>query len=413
MLCNIMNLLFVIPYTPTSIRTRPHNLLKGLIAAGHHVTLATLWETDEERLGLDEFADAGVKVIAVPLNKIRTGMNMLKAVALRQPLQAYYSWQPKLRTLLQKEVFDAGSIPDVIHVEHLRGACYALWLAERTNHPDQKIPIVWDAVDSISYLFDQARIYSRSRFGRWISKLELKPTRRLEGKLVSKFDRVIVTSAADKAAMLELAGKRSQTIRVLPNGVALDFFHPGDRINGNHSIVFTGKMSYHANHTAAMYLLEDIMPLVWQRAPEARVWIVGKKPSDSLLERGQSDRRIHVTGSVPEILPYIQEATVAVAPMLYGAGIQNKVLEAMACHIPVVATNSATAALTVEDGTHLLLGNSAEAFANAIVRLLYDPRLRQRIASQGYQYVNKNHDWPMLIEQFVAIYSEVCKHAAE
>lgn len=160
-------------------------------------------------------------------------------------------------------------------------------------------------------------------------------------------------------------------------------------------------MSYHANVTAALYLVNDIMPLVWAQRPDVEVWIVGRDPTAEVRKLaanqptlpGSGQPRVVVTGGVPSMPEYIQSAAVAVAPLLYGAGIQNKALEAMACGTPVVATHQATAALTVVSDRELLIADTPEAFAEALLKLLADPTLRAQIGEAGRRYVETHHSW--------------------
>ena len=104
-------------------------------------------------------------------------------------------------------------------------------------------------------------------------------------------------------------------------------------------------MSYHANIAMTLYLVREILPIVWATNPDVKLWIVGKDPSKELLAL-QKYQKILVTGRVDDIRPYLRQATLSVSPLLYGAGIQNKILEAMACGTPVVATPLAVSALT-------------------------------------------------------------------
>jgi glycosyltransferase involved in cell wall biosynthesis len=167
-------------------------------------------------------------------------------------------------------------------------------------------------------------------------------------------------------------------------------------------------MSYHANVTAALHLVSDIMPLVWQVRPNARVQIVGKDPPREIRELAIHHWPLAIsTGTVPDIRPFLRGATVAVAPIAYGAGIQNKVLEAMACGTPVVATTQAVSALGARDGEQLLIGDGAEAFARQVLRLLEDGELRRRIGQAGRCYVEKNHDWDGIVDRLVETYAEV------
>jgi sugar transferase (PEP-CTERM/EpsH1 system associated) len=389
-----VRILFLVPYAPTPIRTRPYNLVRSLARRGNAVTLATVWETPQERTWLAGLAGEGIEVIAARLTRPRAAVNMLTALLSNRPLQADYCWQPGVLRSLQARLSPGAQRFDAVHVEHLRGARYALQLKSLAGGP----PILWDSVDCISFLFEQATRHSRSRFGRWVTQFELARTRRFEAFLVGQFPRVVVTSASDKAAFEKLVAEyrpgTPNSISVLPNGVDLEFFAPRLDHRSADSVVLTGKMSYHANVTAALYLVEDIMPHVWAVRPEVRVEIVGQAPPAevrALAERHAG--QVSVTGLVPDVRPHLWSAAVAVAPIVYGAGTQNKVLEAMACAAPVVATPQAVSALQTHVGEDVLVAESPEAMAAQILRLLADEGLRRQVGEAGRQYVSRHHQW--------------------
>ena len=162
-------------------------------------------------------------------------------------------------------------------------------------------------------LFEQAAQGSRSFFGRWVARLELPRTRRYERALVGSFPATLVTSANDKAALERLTRRSQPQVCVLPNGVDSTYFCPGDGPKTTTEVVFSGKLSYHANVTAALHLVQQVMPFVWADQPEARVVLAGKDPASELVRLGQADRRVVVTGTVDDLRPYLRRATVAAA----------------------------------------------------------------------------------------------------
>jgi glycosyltransferase involved in cell wall biosynthesis len=194
-------------------------------------------------------------------------------------------------------------------------------------------------------------------------------------------------------------------ISVLPNGVDLTYFTPTKETREPATLVITGKMSYHANVTAVLHLVQDIMPHVWAQRPDVNVWIVGKDPSRAV--RTLATRyapRVIVTGVVPDMRPYLRRATIAAVPLVYGAGSQFKVLEAMACGTPVVATPQATVALAAQPGRDLEVAEGAEAFAQAVLALLDDPARREQLGQAGRAYVEQHHSWDAIVEQLEAVY---------
>ncbi|HSM57666.1 MAG TPA: glycosyltransferase [Candidatus Sulfomarinibacteraceae bacterium] len=404
-----MKILFVSPYTPNLIRVRPYNLIRALSARGHDVTVLTLTTGESEEKDARTLLDNCRQVHTRTLHRWRSLFNSLRALPTSVPLQAVYCWQPalwdKMQALVEDEQFD------VIHVEHLRGARYGLQLAQLPS--GERPPIVWDSVDCISSLFSQAAKESKSFFGRWITRLELGRTEQYEGWLLGQFDRVLVTSPADRQALLSLSpnGARAPDVLVLPNGVDLSYFQPGDEGQRDpHTLVLSGKMSYHANITMALHLVNDIMPLVWARQPETKLTIVGKDPPREILSLAENPA-ITVTGTVPDMRVYLQRAAIAVAPLTYGAGIQNKILEAMACGTPVITTSQATSALSAVPGRDLLVANGAWPFAEAIVRLLQQPQQRAALGAAGLSYVRRRHDWAAVAGRLESIY-ETVRHSS-
>ena len=397
-----MKLLWIVPYTPTPIRTRPHYLLQALIERGHCVTLATLWETESERQTLAGLEAQGVRVVAERLTKRKALAAMVLAGMKGRPLQSGYAWHgglaQRVAGLLRAEAFEA------VHVEHLRGAAYARLAQQVLGERGEADRVVWDSVDCISLLFEQASSRSRGLFGRWVTRLELPRTRRYERELVGSLATTLVTSANDKEALERLAGRRLAQVRVLPNGVDSTYFCPGDAPKATAEVVFSGKLSYHANVTAALHLVEAVMPRVWAKRPDARVVLAGKDPASELVRLGQADPRVAVTGTVADLRPYLRRATVAAALVPYGAGIQNKVLEAMACGTAVVGSPQAAAALMVTAGKEMLVVDGAEAQARALLQVIEDDILRAQLVKAGRNYVEAHHNWNSIAADIEGIY---------
>ncbi len=397
-----MKILWILPYTPNPFRTRPHYLLRALLARGNELTLATVWENEAERQDLSQLEALGLRVIGEHLSKYQVMINIAAAIQARVPVQSRYSWSPtlanKIEALLQQEEFNA------IHVEHLRGAAYGLLAKRVLAAREQGERVVWDSVDCISLLFEQAVRNSRGFFGRWVTRLELPRTRATERQLIRNFATTLVTSDADKCGLESLAGEVLLQIKVLPNGVDTVYFCPDDAPKSPSEVVFSGKLSYHANFTAALHLVMEVMPHVWAARPETRAVLAGKDPPPELVRLGQADARVNVTGTVDDLRPFLRRATVTAALVPYGVGIQNKVLEAMACGTAVVGSPQAAAALKITPGKEMIVVEGAQAQAKALLQVLNDNTLRESLSSAGRAYVIYNHDWQQISGQLEAIY---------
>lgn len=417
-----MRILFIVPYTPNPIRTRPYNLIRHLTKHGHEVTVLTVVENADEEADARALSAHCARVIAAPLARWRSLLNCVLALPSSAPLQSVYSWQPalmhELESLTNGHEDDAGF--DIVHIEHLRGARYGVALRSQGNGGP---PIVWDSVDCISHLFRQAAAESRTRFGRVVTRLELARTARFEAKLLRLFERTLVTSKTDRQALLALgqaqprwdggdpaAGSFSKllsNVEVLPNGVDLEYFGTSqERTRERDTLVVSGKMSYHANATMVLNLVTDIMPRIWAQRSQVRLWIVGKDPGPEIQALAQHPN-ITVSGTVADMRPYLQEATVAVAPLAYGAGIQNKVLEAMACGTPVVASPQGVSALAARADRDLAVAAGAEAFADKVVGLLACAERRRALGEAGRAYVEAHHSWFRVAERLGGIYEGV------
>jgi polysaccharide biosynthesis protein PslH len=412
----MMDILFIIPYVPNLIRVRPYNLIRGIAGLGHRVTLLTLWSDKHELDELSVLDPFCARIEAIPLPRWRSMENCLLALPSAIPLQAVYCWQPALAEKIRSLTMPRNGKPafDVAHIEHLRGARYGLYLKSL----GRGIPVAWDSVDCISLLFQRASASSRKWASRLLTRFELGRTRRYEGELVTQFDRTMVTSPADREALLALEGKdqslaEKSRVMVLPNGVDLDYFkpHTPDRREPA-TLVISGKMSYHANITMTLDLVQSIMPYIWSKRPDVKLWIVGKDPPREIQALTENPS-ICVTGTVADIRPYLQQATVAVAPLKYGVGIQNKILEALACATAVVTTPQAISALSVEPGKEVLVAQEPEDFASQVLRLLEDSELRQRIGQIGHHYVEENHQWTTIAAHLEGAYHDLISTYAE
>jgi len=398
-----MRIAYIVPYVPNPIRTRSYNLIIQLASLGHEVAVFTLGSSKADLVDAQSLAGHCREVHYYTQPVGRSVLNSAAALPSRMPLQSVYSWQPAMAQEIAQRA--SRNEFDIVHVEHLRGSRFALFLKSRLPN----LPVVWDSVDCISHLFGQAAKQSRSFFGKFMTRFELSRTRRAEGDLACRFEHVLVTAPTDQNALLGLVpqGKSASEISVLPNGVDLEYFHPSAEFQRDpETIIFSGKMSYHANISMAKYLVEEIMPRVWKFRPAARLHIVGKDPAPAIKKMTRNPL-ITVTGTVDDIRPFLWRATVSVVPLVYGAGIQNKILEAMATGTPVVTTSQALSALQAQPGKDLLVADDPDGFSQAVLQLIANRDLQQKMGDAGVNYVRTFHRWASSASQLVNIYQQV------
>jgi len=402
-----MKIAFIVPYVPNQVRTRSYNLITYLSRLGHEVDVFTVGSGEVDAADAESLKSRCRAVYYYKQPVWRSLWNSAWAVPSSKPLQAVYSRQPdliqQLGDIFGRDGIDSGY--DVVHVEHLRGSEYGRYL--KSHFPS--LPVVWDSVDCISHLFRQAAGQSTSLFGKMVSRFELGRTEKTEADLLDIFDHVLVTSSIDRDALLATVrnGKTPAPISVLSNGVDRDYFHPNASVSREpETLVFSGKMSYHANISMVKYLVNEIMPLIWRQRPTVRLYVVGKDPSAE-IRRMEENPLVKITGTVSDIRPFLWRSTIAVAPLVYGAGVQNKILEAMAVGLPVVTTSKALLSLGAVPDQELLLGDTPEEFSRAVLRLLDNPVVGSEIGEAGRLFVQKNHDWRRIAEKLVGIYENV------
>jgi polysaccharide biosynthesis protein PslH len=387
-----LRILFVSPYLPSLIRVRPFNFIRQL-AERHEITvLSTDWASKiSDRDRLLPYCQG---VHLVPLRRSAIARSCLRAALMGDPLQAAFcrslEFSGKLLELLETNRFD------VAHVEHLRAA-----------HLGEVIPrdlaTLYDSVDSISLLLERTLESSHSGRQKLIAALELRRTRAYEAQVIRRFDRTIVTSPEDSRALRALAPEAP--VSVVPNGVDLDYFRPLGIAHEPETLVFSGKMSYHANVTALLHFVRDIFPLIKRERPGVRLRVVGSGPPSSVIDLAR-DPAISVTGFIPDMREAIGRAAVALCPVTVKVGIQNKVLEAMAMGVPVVSTREGAQGIQAQAGRDLLVADSAEEFAVHVCRLLNDSGLHESVAMSGRRFVESNHRWDVAAGRLEDLYVE-------
>jgi glycosyltransferase involved in cell wall biosynthesis len=377
-----------------------------LAERGHRVTLIAALAAVRDRADLDALGAHCESKHGVRLSRLRSLWSCARGLADPVPRQARYCLSPRLAGAIRRAAAQGGF--DLLHIEHLRAALYV--------NEAPGLPCVYDAVDCMSRLLEQTAAGGPTWSSRATARLELERTRQFERSALRRFARVLLSTESERAAWLRLdetSPERAANIRVLSNGVELGHFTAG-AVRDAATLIFVGRMGYHANHAAAVRLIGEVMPRIWERRPDARLLIVGADPRRALRALARrAGPRVEVTGAVADVRPYLRRATVSVNPLVYGVGIQNKVLEAMACATPVVATPAACGGVLAKPGEQLLVAENADGCAGHVLRLLDDPTLARRVGTAGRAYVEAQHDWRAVARSLEGIYLDLlAEHAA-
>ena len=285
--------------------------------------------------------------------------------------------------------------PDAVHVTS--GRLAALGRDVRGT------PSVLAALDAW-HLNVAAKAARASMPRRVLLEAEERRVRRFVALEYPSFERVTVVSEGDRDALRAVAPYLDPV--VIPNGVDAETFSPGDPAGRDRdAVVFSGAMDYPPNEAAAAFLARSVMPLVWERVPGARLWLVGRDPSPAVS--ALAGERVEVTGEVREMSPWLRRAAVYACPMVSGTGIKNKLLEALACAAPVVCTRLALRGLTAAPDEEVLAADDAPGLAAAIADLLADDAAAARLGQAGRRYVLENHTWDEAARRYEALYEEI------
>lgn len=375
-----------VPSASTGGSLRRYNLLKGLAERHQMRILVFTAQTDDlTPYGLDE-AGAEVRFVSYK-SPPRTLPNRLignAIVLLAIPISSVFC-DRRLGRQMAEEVRDFPA--DVILV---MGNDLALniphWVSE---------PIVADLCDAQSLRVGLSK--------GWWKRLACKAWSAWMEKMLSRrCDKCVFVSQRDATAS-NCALRRTD---VAPNGVDTAYFHPPENEPSPHHVVFVGVMSYPPNVDAVMHLWEDIWPLIRTRTPDAQCDIVGMDPPDSIKCLDGKDG-FHVTGYVDDVRPYCWNSAIAVLPIRFASGQQNKALQAMAMGMPVVTYPKVQEGIGAAQEDGMLTVTGPEEFARELFRLMSDDDYRKRLSIAATQFVQVHCSWDTAVSKLDDILESV------
>ncbi len=384
-----MNILYVchrFPFPPKrGGKIRPFNMIRHLSASGHRVTVCSLARSEneaEEGRGIAPYcADFEVARVADPVQTLR----MVARLPLPGPSSMGYFYSPSLRQRVRRLLSEQKW--DLIFVHCSSVAQYVEQVRD--------VPKILDFGDMDSQKWLEYANYKPFPLSLGY-RLEGNKVLAAEKRLARLFDLCTATTRAEWDT-LEAYGTGVAT-DWFPNGVDAEFFCPTDQLHDPETLSFIGRMDYYPNQECMARFCQQTWPLLRSRRPGLKLLIIGADPSPAMRKLGDLPG-ITVTGSVPDVRPFVRQSALMVAPLNIARGTQNKILEAMAMGVPVVTSRIAAGGVDAEPVTHFLVADSAEEYSEAILRVLDNPAERQRLALAGRQRMLSNHAWPHSMER--------------
>jgi sugar transferase (PEP-CTERM/EpsH1 system associated) len=381
------------PYPPNrGDRLRAYHFITQL-AKSHEIHLASFIAHPAERDNLSSIKPQCKLVQAVELSPLKSALTVGTNIWRTLPLQALYYRSAKMLHLIN-ELLDTYRY-DVIYVHLFRMAQY---VSKRND-----IYRILDLTDVISRELSLS-LPHRDPISRLLYTLEGPRIQRYEQQIAQNFDEVWMISEPDRSLLASRCPIAN--IHVIPNGVDTNIFYPINEPSEPKTLIFTGHMGVAHNIDAAIYLSEQIFPLVQHTIPDCKLMIVGAEPGPAIQQLSKIPGLI-VTGYVSDLNLYLNKAAVFVAPLRFAAGIQNKVLEAMASARPVVTTSIVNESIGAKPGWEIFIADDARSIANHVIRLINDMQLQASVGKAAMNFVKQRYNWSQVLDRMEFIHSSL------
>ncbi|MFX0196254.1 MAG: glycosyltransferase [Candidatus Hodarchaeota archaeon] len=391
-----MRILFVsqrFPYVPCTdgFRLIAFNLLKHL-SIKHEIHLISFLESQNElqRIPLIEKYCTSIETVLKKPGRSGTDsfVRILSKLYLKMPRRLSSEMQTKIYRALKTLNIE------LIHVEGLGIGQYLI--------KEFDLPKVIAIHDAQSWRIQQYIRKSQNFFIKLRHILDWLKIRKLELEVLRRFDGCVVVSPDDKQFIKSFLPELN--VSVAANGVDCEYYKPYSSEAGSNAIIFTGNMSYPPNVDAVLYFYNDIFPLIRSEIPQVELLVVGADPTKE-IEELSLDGQVTVTGFVKDIRPYFHRSSVFVCPLRIGTGIKNKILEAMAMGVPIVATSLSIRGIEISPQEHIIIADDPLEFAKKSVYLMKNRELRLSVARKARSFVETNHSWAATARVFENVYS--------
>lgn len=386
------------PFPPNKgDKIRSYNILKYL-SARYTVDVAFLVEDVNDLQHLNELKEFASSIFYAVIPSYKKLTAAISAFSHRDPISTHYFYSKKLQESIDH--YFHANLPSCVFcfssptAEYVFQSQYFVQLQESSH-------LLMDLIDLDSLKWSQYAQRSNPLM-RQIYKREARLLARYEEQIARMFNSLLLVSEAEKQLCPQPVREK---VAVVPNGVDLIKFFPDQgkgKLSDGPVIVFTGAMDYWPNVDAVTWFSKEIFSLILSQEPTVRFFIVGANPTPEVLALGRK-KNIVVTGSVEDIREYIALADICVAPLRIARGIQNKVLEAMAMGKAVVATPQAIEGISAESSQQVMIANSVDAFAQAVVHLLRAKDARLLLGKRARNAMELHYSWEKNLSNLDAV----------
>jgi len=397
-----MKILFVTPYlpypnVPYAGEITVLNLLTELTSRGHDIYLISGLREAKDKKYLDQVNSfcTVLETIEIPSKK----MDWLKAL-IQWGLRGFregVSFRRKVAKSVKKHSKKINF--DIIQIEHTEIAEYI----EKVSN----VPMVVDAVDVLVKPALRKYKLEKQVIKKIINFIKYKSTERKEVLIYRKFNKVYTRSLFDKKIILGNHDKLD--ISIFPTYVRLTEFADPNVNREPNTLLFLGAMDRDVNINAVQYFYGNIFPLIKQKIPDVKFYVVGNNPPPTIKHLSERDKNVVVTGFVEDIRSFYFKASVFVAPLFVGGGVIVKILDAMAAGLPVVTTSIGNEGIEAVPDRDIEIADEPKAFAEKILLLLQKPDVHLQISNNGKAFVREKYEWSRIVRGIEADYKKIIR----
>lgn len=359
-------------------------------------------DTDEAVQKASEYCD---EVITFDLDPPRGGTARFYPAVLwncltsRRPFASQKYASKQARDLISQQL--AGGKHDLVIADYLMS-----WIHFADLKSAPTVPTIVFQHNVESLIWQRHVKNTANPLRRWICQREWQLTRDFEDHAAQHATGQIAVSEDEERTFRDERGMKN-VLGWVPTGVDCDYFTPSTATAP--VLAFLGSMDWHANVDAVEHFVRHSYPLIKARCPEVRVILIGRNPTPAVRALAAEDPSIEVTGTVDDVRPYLERASIMILPLRVGGGTRIKVFEGMAAGLALVSTRIGTEGLPVVHGEHALLADEDADFAHAVISLIEDPARRQRIAGTALTWVRQNFSWATATDKFMALARKVLR----
>jgi len=395
----ILLLTQIVPYPPDSgPKVKTFHVLRYLAERGHRVTLASFVRQGESG-PLEALRPLCVEIHAVPIRRspIENARAYARSLLSSQPFLVTRDASRQMSGLVQRLTRER---PLIVHADQLTMGQFAL--------ESNSAPRLLDAHNAVWKIAARAQAFAPF-FMRPILARETELLRKYEGQLCRQMNAVLTTSQNDANALGDV-GADPKKIAVIPIAIDCTKFQMISRPTGALNILILGTLFYPPNADGVRWFIREIFPLIQKKLDGVHLTIVGARPPREIGDFARRNpQSVTVTGYVPDLKPYLDQAAVMVVPVRVGSGMRVRLLEAFARGIPVVTTSIGVEGIEANHEEDLLIADQEPGFAQQTIRLLQDEGLRDRLTANARRLVEQKYDWRRVLPKLEAVYQSIAE----